>query len=142
MKKIHKILLFISLLLLFFFSLYLYEGNYHSDQLNVNNEELQICGTNPMTGYDRSGYCYMDPSDRGTHTVCATMTDEFLDFTKSKGNDLSTPRSFFPGLKAGDNWCLCALRWKEAHKNGVAPPVILESTHNKTLQFVNLEQLK
>ena len=136
MKKIHKILLFISLLLLFFFSLYLYEGNYHSDQLNVNNEELQICGTNPMTGYDRSGYCYMDPSDRGTHTVCATMTDEFLDFTKGKGNDLSSV------VKPGQNWCLCALRWKEAHDNGKAPPVILESSHYKTLEFVNLDDLK
>ena len=96
---------------------------------------------NPLTGYHRSGYCYTDDMDKGTHTVCARVNDEFLDYTKSKGNDLSTPRDSFPGLKNGDNWCLCALRWKQALDAGVAPPIVLESTNKKTLEYIDLDNL-
>ena len=96
-----------------------------------------------MTGYYRDGYCRTDASDRGVHVVAAVVTDEFLDFTKSKGNDLSTPRgSSFPGLRAGDRWCLCALRWKEAFEAGKAPLVDLNATHESALKYVTLEQLK
>jgi len=111
--------------------------------LNVLGRALSLCGTSPMTGYYRDGYCRTDASDRGVHVVAAVATDEFLDFTKSKGNDLSTPRgSSFPGLRAGDRWCLCALRWKEALEAGLAPPVIMASTHYKVLEVVTLAQLK
>ena len=111
---------------------------------NVKGEALETCCTNPMTGWYRNGKCETDANDYGTHVVCAEMTDAFLDFTKLLGNDLSTPRPElkFPGLKAGDKWCLCALRWKEAHRAGFAPPVILESTHEKALEFIKLEDLK
>ena len=93
----------------------------------------------PMTGFFRDGYCHTNNMDQGTHVVCAVMTDEFLEFTKSCGNDLSTPRPEyqFPGLKAGDHWCLCVLRWKEAHEEGVAPPIKPEATHEKTLEFID-----
>jgi len=141
MKKIYKILLFISFALILLFFIYKsMHSNY--DNFNVYNENLQICGTNPMTGFYRDGYCNTGSDDLGTHTVCATMTDEFLNFTKSKGNDLSTPRGSFPGLKSGDNWCLCALRWKQAYENNIAPPVNLEATHQKTLDYVNLINLQ
>jgi len=111
---------------------------------NVKGEPLETCCTNPMTGWFRNGKCETAANDYGTHVVCAEMTDAFLDFTKLLGNDLSTPRPElkFPGLKAGDKWCLCALRWKEAHRAGFAPPVILESTHEKALEFIKLEDLK
>ena len=111
---------------------------------NVLGEELQLCCTAPMTGFYRDGKCNTGPQDYGTHVVCAEMTDEFLQFTKSRGNDLSTPipEYRFPGLKAGDKWCLCALRWREAMEAGVAPPVVLESTHRKALQYVRLEELE
>lgn len=118
-----------------------FSGN-RNDNTNIMNNHLQKCGSNPLTGYFRDGYCKTDQSDRGTHTVCSKMTDEFLNFTKSKGNDLSTPQNDFPGLKSGDNWCLCALRWKEALKEGKAPPVIVDSTHKKSLEYVNLSNLK
>lgn len=97
-----------------------------------------------MTGFYRDGVCNTGPDDFGTHVVCAEMTAEFLSFTKSKGNDLSTPRPEyrFPGLKPGDGWCLCALRWREAYEAGVAPPVRLASTHGKALEFVDLKVLK
>jgi len=95
-----------------------------------------MCGTNPMTGFYRTGRCLTDTQDRGTHTVCAIMTDEFLQYTKSRGNDLITPRSGFPGLKAGDRWCLCALRWLEAFRAGVAPLVDVYATNVKTLEFI------
>ena len=141
MKKIHKILLVVLffLLLLFFMYKSMHSNN---DNKNVYNQNLEICGTNPMTGYYRDGYCNTGSDDLGTHTVCATMTDEFLNFTKSKGNDLSTPRGSFPGLKSGDNWCLCALRWKQAYENNIAPKVNLEATHQKTLDYVSLDNLK
>ncbi len=111
---------------------------------NVLGSDLQIAGTNPLTGYYRDGFCSTGESDRGVHVIAATITDEFLQFSKSKGNDLITPipEYNFPGLKAGDCWCLCALRWKEAFDAGVAPPVILEATHEKALQFATISELK
>ena len=111
---------------------------------NVLGGELQTCSSDPMTGFYRDGCCNTGPRDRGTHTVCAVMTDEFLSFTKSRGNDLSTPRPEydFPGLNEGDRWCLCASRWKEAADENVAPPVVLEATHEKTLSVVALETLQ
>ena len=111
-------------------------------QKNVYNEPLQVCSMNPLTGYHRSGYCYTDDMDQGTHTVCARVNDEFLDYTKSKGNDLSTPRDSFPGLKNGDNWCLCALRWKQALDAGKAPLLNLNATNKKTLEHVDLDILE
>lgn len=109
---------------------------------NVLGTELQACCTDPMTGFYRDGYCNTGPSDFGVHVVCAVMTEEFLSYTSSCGNDLSTPTSYFPGLKPGDGWCLCASRWKEAMEAGKAPPVRLESTHINALQIVSLEDLK
>ena len=113
-------------------------------QKNVLDSELQDCGISPMTGFYRDGCCNTGPGDVGTHTVCAIMTDEFLEYSKSKGNDLITPRPEFdfPGLKAGDAWCLCALRWEEARQAGCAPRVKLTSTNIKTLEMVELEDLK
>jgi uncharacterized protein (DUF2237 family) len=111
---------------------------------NVLGGKLQPCCTDPMTGFFRDGFCRTVAEDRGTHVVCAVVTREFLDFTRSRGNDLSTPRPEFdfPGLKPGDGWCLCALRWKEAWEAGVAPAVKLESTHEKALEFIPLAALK
>lgn len=111
---------------------------------NVLGEPLQSCCTDPMTGFYRDGVCNTGPDDFGTHVVCAEMTAEFLSFTKSRGNDLSTPRPEyrFPGLKPGDGWCLCALRWKEAYEAGVAPPVRLAATHENALEFVDLKALQ
>lgn len=111
---------------------------------NVLGEELETCCTSPMTGFYRNGVCETGPQDSGTHVVCAQVTAEFLAFTRSRGNDLSTPRpmSNFPGLKSGDRWCLCASRWKEALDAGVAPPVILSATHEAILNFVSLQDLK
>ena len=111
---------------------------------NVLGRELQTCCTSPMTGYFRNGKCDTSPQDSGVHVVCARITDEFLEFTKARGNDLSTPVSAygFPGLKQGDCWCLCAARWKEALDAGVAPPIVLESTHEAVLSYVPLEVLQ
>ena len=111
---------------------------------NVLGGDLEICCTSPMTGFYRDGYCATGPSDHGRHVVCAVMTQAFLDYTKAQGNDLCTarPEYQFPGLKAGDKWCLCAVRWKEALEAGVAPKVILEATHAKALTIVSLEDLK
>jgi uncharacterized protein (DUF2237 family) len=98
----------------------------------------------PLTGFHRDGRCRTDDEDLGRHVVCAIMTAEFLAFTASRGNDLSTPRPeyAFPGLKPGDRWCLCALRWKEAFSAGLAPDVVLASTHAKALEIVTIEQLR
>ena len=127
-------------------SVELIEGMDHEDisfqQKNIYDEPLQVCSTDPMTGWKRDGKCSTHEDDSGTHTVCARVNDEFLDYTKSKGNDLSTPRDSFPGLKEGDNWCLCALRWKEAMNAGVAPPLNLNATNKKTLEYVDLNKLK
>jgi len=105
---------------------------------SVLKKPLKICSTQPMTGYYRDGYCKNLSDDSGTHVVCAKMSNEFLEFTKSKGNDLSTPTSTFPGLKEGDKWCLCALRWDEAAKASKAPLVDLEATDESALKFNNL----
>jgi uncharacterized protein (DUF2237 family) len=111
---------------------------------NVLGQPLGSCCTSPMTGFYRDGYCNTGAGDYGAHTVCAQMTEEFLTFTKAQGNDLSTPMPAFqfPGLKPGDRWCLCASRWKEALDAGVAPPVVLESTHASSLEYVSLNELK
>jgi hypothetical protein len=97
-----------------------------------------------MTGFYRDGFCRTGAEDRGSHTICIIATDEFLAFSKSRGNDLSTPRPEFdfPGLKDGDRWCLVALRWQEALDAGMAPEVVLEATHESALQFVRLEDLQ
>ncbi len=111
---------------------------------NVLGEPLELCCTSPMTGYYRDGYCTTGSGDLGVHVVCAQVTAEFLTYTKAQGNDLSTPMPAygFPGLKPGDRWCLCASRWKEALDDGVAPPVVLASTHAAALKHVTLEELK
>ena len=112
--------------------------------LNIFGDEIEPCCFDPKTGYFRDGFCRTADHDVGSHVVCAEMTDAFLDFSKEKGNDLSTPRPEFdfPGLKAGDRWCLCAMRWAEAFEAGVAPNVFLESCHQKALEFVSLEDLE
>lgn len=111
---------------------------------NVLGTSLKKCCDSPKTGFHRDGYCQTGPEDHGTHVACAAVTKEFLDFTRTKGNDLITPRPEwnFPGLKPGDKWCLCALRWLEAKKAGVAPPLDLESTQEKMLNFASLKDLK
>ena len=114
-----------------------------AQSLNVFGQPLELCCDNPKTGFYRDGFCNTGSIDLGTHVVCAEMTKEFLDYTKSKGNDLSTPNPIydFPGLKPGDCWCLCALRWKEAFEAGVAPNVKLEATHDKALEYLTMNQL-
>lgn len=113
-------------------------------QKNVFGENLKLCCNEPKTGFYRDGFCNTGPQDYGTHTVCAVMTKDFLDFTLTKGNDLCSPKPQynFPGLKLGDKWCLCALRWHEAYKAGYAPNVILEATNKKTLDHIPIEALK
>ena len=120
------------------------ENKIKKGEKNVLGTDLQIAGTNPLTGYYRDGFCSTGESDRGVHVIAETLTDEFLQFTKSQGNDLTTPspQYNFPGLKAGDCWCLCARRWKQAYDARVAPPVILEATHEKALEFATIEELK
>ena len=111
---------------------------------NVLGTPLQGCCTDPVTGFYRNGLCETGPSDVGLHIVCAEMTAEFLEFSTSQGNDLSTPfpESGFPGLQPGDRWCLCVERWREALEADVAPPVMLEATHMSALEFVSLEDLR
>ena len=111
---------------------------------NVLGGELQTCSTDPMTGFFRDGGCSTGPQDAGSHTVCAVMTAEFLGFTAQRGNDLSTPRPEydFPGLKPGDRWCLCASRWEEARRAGVAPPVVAAATHEAALRVTTAEALR
>lgn len=111
---------------------------------NVLGGPLQCCCTDPMTGFYRDGLCRTGAGDMGAHVVCAEMTPEFLEFTKARGNDLSTPVPIyqFPGLKPGDRWCLCASRWKEAMDAGMAPNVALEATHASALEYVSLSELK
>jgi len=110
---------------------------------NVLGEELQTCCTNPMTGFYRTGKCLTGAEDTGTHVVCAEVTEAFLAFSKSRGNDLSTPVPAFdfPGLQPGDKWCLCASRWVEAYEAGVAPPVVLTATHERALEYISLDVL-
>lgn len=111
---------------------------------NVLGGPLQSCCMDPVTGFYRNGRCDTGPGDHGLHVVCALMTDDFLRFSKSRGNDLSTPvpQWGFPGLKEGDRWCLCATRWKEALEAGMAPKVVLEATHISMLEFATLEELQ
>lgn len=113
-------------------------------QRNVLGEPLVPCCMDPLTGFTRSGSCEFVPSDGGIHAVCARMTKEFLEFTRLRGNDLSTPvpEHGFPGLKPGDCWCLCASRWQEALEAGVAPPVNLAATHEAALTIVRLSDLE
>jgi uncharacterized protein (DUF2237 family) len=112
--------------------------------LNVLGTELVPCSLDPLTGFFRDGCCNTDEHDRGAHLICARVTDEFLRFSLEQGNDLVTPHPEFqfPGLKPGDKWCLCALRWKEALETNCAPRVVLESTHEKALEYVTLDQLQ
>ena len=111
---------------------------------NVLGGKLEVCCTSPMTGFYRDGLCNTGGGDFGAHIVCARVTPEFLKFSQSRGNDLSTPvpTHSFPGLKPGDRWCLCASRWKEALDAGVAPPVVLSATHALALEYVSLSELK
>ena len=115
-----------------------------NDSLNVYKKPLVICGTNPITGAYRDGCCNTGVNDVGTHTVCAVVSNRFLEFSKSKGNDLTkdNPTYNFKGLKEGDKWCLCVSRWIEAYRENVAPPIILESTHIKTLEYISIEVLE
>lgn len=111
---------------------------------NVLRQPLQPCSTDPMTGFYRDGCCRAGAEDYGLHLVCSIVTEEFLAFSKSRGNDLITPvpEYDFPGLVPGDRWCLCVLRWKEAFEAGVAPQVVLGATHISTLEFVDLDDLQ
>lgn len=113
-------------------------------QKNVLGTDLMLASKDPLTGFFRTGFCTTDANDRGVHVVAAVVTDAFLEYSLSKGNDLITPypATGFPGLKAGNIWCLCALRWKEALQAGVAPPVVLEATNSKALEYVSLKDLK
>ena len=111
---------------------------------NVLNGPLKTCGTDPMTGFYRTGCCDTGGGDAGIHVVCAEMTAEFLAFSAERGTYMSTPAPHFgfPGVRPGDRWCLCAERWKEAYEAGVAPPVVLDATHMSALEFVSLEELQ
>jgi uncharacterized protein (DUF2237 family) len=117
---------------------------YDKSARNVLGGELATCSANPVTGFYRNGCCETGPDDEGMHTVCVVMTDEFLRFSMNAGNDLSTPRPEFdfPGLRPGDRWCVCAPRWKEALDAGVAPPLVLEATHEEVLAIAPLGVLK
>jgi uncharacterized protein (DUF2237 family) len=112
--------------------------------VNVLGGDLAPCSFRPLTGFYRDGYCRTGAGDAGVHVVCAVMTAEFLEFTRSRGNDLVTPQPqwMFPGLEPGDRWCLVAARWQEALEAGVAPPVVLEATHASALEFVSLTDLE
>lgn len=117
--------------------------NFQTEHKNILGTPMTPCssGSDKTTGYYRNGYCSTGPTDTGTHVVCAVVDDRFLRFTKSKGNDLSTPRNSFPGLVAGDKWCLCALRWREAHDAGKAPKIIPESTSDAVTSYVSKDIL-
>ena len=114
-----------------------------SSQMNIHGRPLELCSQDPLTGFFRNGCCDTDNHDRGLHTVCVILTDEFLKFSIEVGNDLSTPRPEFdfPGLKPGQKWCLCANRWLEAYESGVAPPIITESTNIKTLDIIDFKTI-
>ena len=120
------------------------ESFYNHQQYNVLGGVLIPCSTSPMTGFYRDGCCATGPEDRGVHTVCALMSDDFLNFSKSQGNDLSTPRPEygFDGLKPGDYWCLCAMRWEQARQAGKAPKIKLAATNRVTLALVPLDVLR
>jgi uncharacterized protein (DUF2237 family) len=120
------------------------DGGRRRSQKNVLGGELAPCSSDPVTGFFRDGCCNTSPQDAGSHTVCAVMTAEFLAFSKSRGNDLSTPMPAyeFPGLKPGDRWCLCAPRWQEAFVAGHAPKVVLAATQEGALAYAELGDLK
>ena len=120
------------------------ENENYNNTKNVLGTKLEPCCFEPKTGFYRDGFCNTDTYDYGIHTVCAIMTDEFLEFSKKGGNDLITPipEFEFAGLKAGDKWCLCILRWKAALEHNIAPKVILESCHQKCLEYVSIEDMK
>jgi len=113
-------------------------------QKNVFGEEIETCCESPITGFFRDGFCHTDDTDEGVHTICVSMTEDFLEFSKSKGNDLSTPRPEFnfPGVNEGDSWCLCAERWAEAYESNMAPKLYIKKTNIRTLDIVPLELLK
>ena len=115
-----------------------------TENTNVLGGELELCCSAPATGFYRDGYCRTGPQDFGRHVVCAIVTQEFLTFSKSRGNDLMTPMPMhsFPGLSEGDAWCLCVSRWREAYEAGVAPKVKLSATHHNALKHVSIEALK
>ena len=127
----------ICLLILLFILMFsfIYE-TYENCQLNIYNKKLNICSQQPLTGFYRDGYCNTDKEDKGTHTVCAEMTKEFLNFTKENGNNLDSV------VKPGEKWCLCALRWQEAFDNKVQPKVDLNATNLKTLEYNNIKDLE
>ena len=112
--------------------------------LNVNGTPLECCCTKPMTGFFRDGFCRTAEEDQGYHLVCAIVTQQFLEFSRRRGNDLITPRPElrFPGLKPGDRWCVHILRWREAYEAGVAPPILLASTHERALDYVTIDMLR
>ena len=114
------------------------------NEKNALGDTLEPCSLQPLTGFLRDGDCRMPSSDLGSHGICSQVTQAFLDFTRSRGNDLitSVPAIGFPGLKPGDRWCVCTDRWREAHDHGVAPPVILASTHADVLKRIPLAHLK
>jgi len=114
------------------------------DSVNVLGEPLESCSTDPVTGFMRDGCCNTSEEDHGVHTVCIEVTEQFLEYSRFAGNDLSTPHPEFgfPGLRHGDRWCLCAARWLEAYEKGVAPKIFLNSTHIRTLETVPLELLQ
>lgn len=116
----------------------------YAPTVNVLGGDLEPCSFDPVTGFFRDGYCRTEGRDPGFHAVCAVMTEEFLEFSRSVGNDLSTPQPqwLFPGLVPGDRWCVVAARWQEALEAGVAPPVVLEATHAAALEFVSLDDLE
>lgn len=111
---------------------------------NVLGGPLEVCGVSPLTGFARDGRCHTGPQDLGSHTVCAQVTEAFLAYSQDRGNDLVTPVPAygFPGLQAGDRWCVCAARWLEAAEDGVAPPVVLEATHERALRRIALADLE
>jgi len=115
-----------------------------AEETNVLGGRLEPCSVEPRTGFYRDGCCNTGPDDLGLHVICVRVTSKFLAFSKSQGNDLSTPQPDFgfPGLKPGDRWCLCAGRWREALDAGVAPPVVLSATHEEALAVVSLDDLK
>ncbi len=119
-------------------------GDREEASVNVFGEPLESCSERPMTGFFRDGYCNTCDQDLGSHTVCIEATRDFLEFSRFKGNDLSTPVPDFgfPGIKPGDGWCLCAARWLEAHEHGLAPKVYLTRTHKRALEIIPLEILR
>lgn len=114
------------------------------ESVNVFGEEIETCNDSPTTGFFRDGCCNTSEQDIGSHTVCVEVTREFLEFSRFRGNDLSTPmpQFGFPGLRPGDRWCLCAARWLEAHEAGMAPRVVLRGTHRRALEIVPLRLLR